>query len=415
MPNPTKIDLITIGDELLMGIRENKHLFWIGEELSRYGLDIQRNLVVRDSADEIRRHFSDSWLHSDIVITTGGLGPTCDDLTRETIAQALALELEFVPEIKATITERFKQSGRPFTSNNLKQCYRPRGAETLSNPCGTAPGIYLQKQDKILIMLPGPATELEPMWHNEVLPHLQSRGLLDNRSSYLQIRTSGIGESTVEATLQPIFAQNPDLSIAFCAHQNIVDLRLSSSTLSPSQIQAIGEECRQVLGIHFLSYGHSSLAEVVLHQLRALNQTLSLAESCTGGLLSDTLTNVPRASEVFAGGVVCYSDAAKIKTLGVSQKLLEQHGAVSAETAQALAKGAAERFATDYALSITGFAGPSGGDHLPAGTVYIGCHSPTGTLSRQDTYRGDRLAVKARAVTTALDWLRRELNSDYKF
>lgn len=405
------IDLITLGDELLLGIRQNAHLLWIGDQLARHGLVLRRNLVLPDDPAVIQHDFGKSWNTANIVITTGGLGPTGDDVTREAVAEALGLELVFDTSIETAIGERFAQLGQTITENSLKQCYKPEGAEILPNPHGTAPGLYLEHKGKVLIMLPGPASELRPIWRDAVIPRLRKAGVLAGQTPYLQLRTCGIGESLLETTLHPTLDNYPGLHIAYCAHQGLVDIRLSLSqnTRLPQQLYAAGEACRAQLGAHFVSYGAPSLASVVISRLKTLDRTLAVAESCTGGLLSHRLTEVPGASQVFAGGVICYSNQAKITMLDVPSALLERYGAVSTETAEALAQGAAQHFNTDYALSATGLAGPSSDADTPVGTVYIACFSPDSLRSHKLFHPAERSTVKAHAVTAALDELRREL------
>lgn len=405
------IEILTIGDELLLGLRTNRHLLWLGKQLAQYGLMIQRNFVIGDAPEVITETVAASWNRSDIVIITGGLGPTKDDLTREASAQALGLPLEFVPELRETITHQLAQRGAPFTDNNLQQCYKLKGAEILANPNGTALGLFLIQASKLLIMLPGPPAELQPMWSDEVIPRLRKINVLGNRTpSYLQFCTSGLGEALLATKLQPVFSQYEDLSITYCAHFHQIEIRLTSAKCSPEALRLIAEECRQRLGADFLGYGDCVLAEVVLCQLRDQKKTLALAESCTGGYLANDLTHISGASSVLAGGVVCYSDASKTDMLGVPVSMLTTHGAVSAETTVALAEGAARRFHADYALSTTGFAGPSGGDERhPIGTAYIGYHSPDGTTCSKHLFHGDRHIIKTKATHAALDGLRRQL------
>ncbi|WP_269539355.1 competence/damage-inducible protein A [Cerasicoccus fimbriatus] len=407
-----KVDLITLGDELLLGIRENGHLQFIGGELARHGLALRRNVSCRDTAEEIIHTFEEAWKTADIIITTGGLGPTSDDNTREVIAQCLGLKLEYQPEIEAAIQARFDRIGRVMCENNLKQCYIPTGAEIIPNPHGTAPGIYLQHKGKRLFMLPGPASELRPMFHEQVLPRICDDGFCSIEDAYLQIRTMGVGESALEIKLQPILERNPDVHIAYCAHQGMVDVRLSQETIpiDHAHLRAVADECREALGPDFVCFGHCHLAKSIFNFLRAHERTLAVAESCTGGLLANAFTDIPGASKVFAGGIVCYSNESKMELLGVPECLILQHGAVSAECAVAMAEGAAERLGTDYALSVTGYAGPCGGtEENPVGTVYIGYHSPLGTWCIRMVHPGERSAVKVRAVNRALDIMRRKL------
>ncbi len=406
------VEVINFGDELLVGIRENSHLTYLGAQLARFGLPIHRNRVITDEAAEIKRAFLDAWANSDIVITTGGLGPTADDMTRENIASALEAELVFDADIEAVIQSHFKILGREMADHHRKQCYRFVDGEVLHNERGTAPGLAYQRDGKILIMLPGPTHELTPIFEKQVIPMLQALGALSSEEAYLQLRTCGSGESTVEETMQPIVRAYPDLTVAYCVHYGIVDVRLSSRDrkIEMEQLKIIGHEARELLGEDFVCFGHCSLAKVVFHELRALDRSLAIAESCTGGLLCDAFTNMSGASKVFVGGVVCYSNDVKVSKVGVPESILEQHGAVSAECAIAMASGIAERLSSDYGLSVTGFAGPGGGNEKnPVGTIYLGYHSPVGVWCKTVRYTGGRLDVKARAVHAALDWMRRKL------
>ncbi len=416
MSSNPRVELLTLGDELLLGIRANSHLVHIGSELARHGLILRRNVCFQDDVDEIREFFKDSWDKSDIVITTGGLGPTVDDNTREIVAEVLGVKLVFVQEIEDAIRARFKRLGREMSKNNLKQCYLPEGAELLPNPYGTAPGIWMVKDGKYLAMLPGPSSELYPMLNEQVIPRLCAAGLCRQNDAYLQIRTMGVGESGLEERLRPIFDQHAGLGIAYCAHQGMVDVRLSRGKGSYTQtdIQNIAKACQEELGPDFVCYGDTPLPKVIFDHLRAEERTLAVAESCTGGLLANAFTDIPGASKVFAGGIVCYNNDAKMELLGVPEDILAQHGAVSAETAVAMATGAAERLSTDYGLSVTGFAGPSGGTpENPVGTIYIGYHAPCGTWCVRMKYPGERVTIKTRAVNRALDVMRRKL-SKYK-
>ena len=406
------VEVINFGDELLVGIRENSHLTYLGAQLARYGLPIHRNRVILDEASEIKRAFLDAWTHSDIVITTGGLGPTADDMTRENIAEALGAKLVFDAEIETLIQARFKVIGRQMAAHHLKQCYRFVDGEVLHNERGTAPGLAYRSDGKILIMLPGPTNELTCMFEKQAIPMLQTMGVLSDEDAYIQLRTCGSGESTVEETMQPIVKGYPDLTVAYCVHYGIVDVRLSSRDrcIDMEQLKVIAHEARVLLGEDFVCFGHCSLAGVIFHELRALDRTLAIAESCTGGLLCDAFTNLAGASKVFVGGVVCYSNDVKVSKVGVPESLIEQHGAVSPECAIAMASGIAERLSSDYGLSVTGFAGPDGGNEKnPVGTIHLGYHSPVGVWCKTVRYTGGRLDVKARAVHAALDWVRRKL------
>ena len=417
MSQPHTVEIINLGDELLVGIRENSHLQYLGQQLAEYGLSVTRAQVIADDLIVIQEAFTAAWASADVVITTGGLGPTSDDLTREAIATALEIELVYDASIESVIRARFAALGRTMAEHHRKQCYCFKNGLVLPNDQGTAPGLIYQADGKMLIMLPGPTHELRPMFERQVLPILQLEGHLSDEPAYLQLRTCGAGESTIEAKLQSLLNTHRDLSIAYCVHYGIVDVRLSSrdGTLKISELKEIGHAARQQLGEDFVCFGDCSLAAVVYHELRALDRTLAVAESCTGGLLGDAFTNVPGASKAFLGGVICYSNDVKVTLLGVPDSLLEQHGAVSAECAIAMATGSAERLSADYGLSITGFAGPEGGNKdNPLGTIHIGYHSPVGVWCKTVRYTGGRLDVKARAVHAALDWMRRKIRK-YKF
>lgn len=413
MSSNIRIETITLGDELLLGIRENSHLTYLGSHLAHHGIEPAVNLVIRDKPEDIKSFFHDSWRRSDVVITTGGLGPTNDDLTRESIAEVLGEELVYDAEIENAIRSRFKQLERPMPEINLRQCYRPKHAEIMLNPYGTAPGIFLQKQGKILVMLPGPSREMHPMFEEQVIPRLQNAGILPEIDCYLQIRTAGIGESALAEKVEPFFQKKKGLVVGYCAHAGLVDIRLSSldsDVLSEKDLHDIGDQCREIIGEDFVCFGDRSLAEVIYRELLSRNQTLAVAESCTGGLLSSSFTEIAGISQVFHGGAVCYHNDAKVQVIEVPEIMIEQHGTVSEEIAIAMATGACEKFGTDYGLSITGFAGPTGGTQiLPVGSIFLGYSSPLGVWAKKINLRGDRASNRRRATSSALDWMRRKL------
>jgi nicotinamide-nucleotide amidase len=317
--------------------------------------------------------------------------------------------------IEQAITDRFASFGRKMTPNNLKQAYKFERGEVLPNANGTAPGLWVEQDGKVLCMLPGPPNELQPIFIEQVLPRLAKLGLLLDREAYVQLRTAGIGESALETRLQPIFDRHGDaLSVAFCAHQGQVDCRVSSPSgkLSLAQLEGIAAECAQLLGEDFVTYGHDSVAKVCADLLRAQEKRLAVAETATGGLVAQAFTAVSGACKFFAGGVVCCSNDAKMQLLDVPECLLLQHGAVSDEAAVAMATGAAETLGADYALAVTGFAGAGAQDCAgsnPVGTIFIALHAPHGVWSKKVSWPGPRQTVKVRAVNAALDWLRREL------
>ncbi len=412
-PAGASIELITLGDELLLGLTPNGHLTFIGHEIARRGGRLARHLTITDEAGAIAAQFRESWTRAQVVITTGGLGPTCDDRTREEVAKVLGQELVFDPAIEAVIRERFRFFARQMTDNNLKQAYRFRDGEVLPNANGTAPGLWYETEGKVLVMLPGPPHELEPMFIEQVMPRLAARGLLAEGEAYVQIRTAGIGESALEMKLQPIFdAHAGEIDVAFCAHQGQVDCRLSAARpgVTREQLQAVAAESAAALGEDFMGFGHDSLAKICADLLRSQDATLAVAETATGGMLASSFTDLAGATKFFAGGSVCYSNESKMQLLDVPEEILMQHGAVSAENAIAMAAGAAEKLGAHYGLAITGFAGPCGGtSENPVGTMYVALYTQEGVWSKRLRYPGPRQAVKRRAVNFALDWLRREL------
>ncbi|MBA3848461.1 MAG: damage-inducible protein CinA [Opitutus sp.] len=409
-----RYELITLGDELLLGLTANSHLAWIGAQLGRRGVLLGRNVTITDEAPAIAAQFRESWARADVVITTGGLGPTCDDRTREVVAEILGQELVFDPEIMRAIEERFAKFNRPCTPNNRRQAFKFSRGEVLPNPNGTAPGLWAEQDGKVLVMLPGPPNELQPMFTDQVLPRLAQLGLVSDQEGYLQLRTAGVGESMLETRFQPVFARYPGLGVAYCAHQWQVDCRISSpdGRHPRATLQQIAAECAALLGDDFVCFGQDNLAKVAADLLRNSGRTLAVAESCTGGLLANSFTDICGASKFFMGGIVSYSNDSKTLLLDCPECLLSQHGAVSAECAVAMASGVAERLSADYGLAITGYAGPAAGhccDDSAVGTIYIGLHSPLGDWSKKLVCPGARHPVKLRAVTAAIDWLRREV------
>lgn len=402
--------VINIGNELLDGLRENGHLLWLGEQLARRGLPVTRSVVLRDDAAEISEEIKKSWGEYDLIVTTGGLGPTSDDQTRASIAKVLGLKLQRVESAVKNLETLFAKIGRKVSPADLSQCTVFEGGESLSNPHGTAPGIFYCDTRTTLVMLPGPILELHPMYENEVIPRLCSIGCACDGEAYVQVRTFGIGAVPLEQIVRPLIIEG--MALTFGTHTGIVDARITSGTSGAcsKKLCEVAKSIRDAVGDDFVCTGHSCLATIVVEQLRSMEKTIALAESCTGGLLADSFTDIPGASKVFAGSAVCYSNDAKINILGISECLLAQHGAVSAECAEAMAVAATEKFGTDYALSVTGFAGPTGGtDENPVGTVFIGYATPTGVWSKKVFMHGDRAQVKLRAVNTALDWMRRHI------
>ncbi|MDQ8184729.1 competence/damage-inducible protein A [Pelagicoccus sp. SDUM812002] len=412
MPSKPKIILLTLGEELLLGLTPNGHLTFIGDQLRQVGTPLHSNITISDSPEDIESYFEEYWKRADVLITTGGLGPTVDDRTKEVIGKCLGEKLVFDPTVMQAIEDRFKMLGLQLNENNRKQAYHFENAEVLHNPNGTAPGLWLEKDGKILAMLPGPPHELQPMFKDQVLTRLQAKGLVQDSENYIQIRTTGIGESNLETMLQDIADREEGLELAYCAHPGMVDFRMSfPNQINPyDRLTELAEECRQMLGEAFLTIGNDSLVDIVSKILRRKKLKLATVESCTGGYIANEITNIPGSSEYFVGGLATYSSGAKEDLISVPTELIQQHSAVSEEVAIAMAIGVAERLESDYAISVTGYIGPGGGTEKdPVGTVYIGIHSPSGTHAQRFSFRGPRVAQKHRAFNAAMDMLRREI------
>jgi nicotinamide-nucleotide amidase len=406
-----KTEVLCLGDELLLGLRTNEHLRFLGAQLGAHGLRVAAAHEVSDRREDIARAFAQAWERADLVITTGGLGPTLDDRTRESIAEVLGVDLVPDATVEAELRAFFSRRGYQPSGNNLRQCLLLEGAEALPNPNGTAPGQWFEREGKVLVMLPGPPRELQPMFLDSVLPRLARCGWAIKEERVIAFRTSGVGESGLAEQIEELLGDDlGEIELAYCAHEGFVDVRLhpGHDGVSGAFIEALAKRCEAALGADFVGYGEPDPACLILRHLRCLGQKLAVAESCTGGLLASRFTDVPGSSKVFLGGVVCYRNEAKEALLDIPPCLLRQHGAVSPEVSVAMATGAAERFGADYALSITGYAGPEGGNE-PAGTIYLGYVSPVGVWSRKLVSSGSRLAVKTRAVNGALDFMRRKL------
>ncbi len=412
MAKVRRVEVLFLGDELLLGLRANDHLLFLGRHLAAHGLPISVSHEVPDVPEEIIRAVESAWKRADLLITTGGLGPTADDRTRESLAQAIGCRLVHDSRVEAGLHAFFARRGQTPTNNNFRQCSLLEDAIILENLNGTAPGQWLEKDGKVLVMLPGPPRELRPMFFEEVLPRLQALGWTRESKADVQLRSSGIGESLlaerVESALHPFAAE---INIAFSAHEGFVDLRLSPlhPQVTASRMKEAAEICEKLLGKDFVGYGEVDVPSLILKHLRSLGQTLAVAESCTGGLLSSRFTDIPGASKVFLGGITCYRNEVKEHLLDIPSSLIEQHTAVSPEVSVAMATGVADMMGADYALSITGYAGPEGGSE-PAGTLYLGYVSPLGVWSRKLVCTGTRTTIKERGVNGALDFMRRKLN-----
>ena len=406
-----RVEVINTGTELLLGHVLNTHLRFLAEALFPLGLRIGRQVTVPDGP-VIREALIEAAARAEVVLVTGGLGPTTDDITRDVVADWLGLELEHDAGIMRAIGERFARRGLEMSARVRLQAQRPRGATVLTNEHGTAPGLYLPPTDRSphLFLLPGPPRELQPMFTESVLPILQK--VLPPRPEVAMrtYRTAGMGESAVEELVgAPLLALG--LEVGYCARPGEVDLRL----IGGAELLARAEEIVAAkLGAQLVSRDQRALEKVVVDLLTARGETLAVAESCTGGLLAHRVTNVPGASAVFMQGFVTYANKAKTRALGVDAALLRAHGTVSREVAAAMAEGARASAGVDHALATTGIAGPGGGSEAkPVGTVFIALATKLGpTISEQHHFPTERETFKDLAAQTALDLLRRRLRLD---
>lgn len=405
-------EVINTGSELLLGLVTNTHLGYLAGELAPFGITIARQVCVPDGPP-IGEALDGALDRVDIVFTTGGLGPTSDDITRETAAELLGLPLAHDERILSAIRERFTRRGLPMAERVARQAMVPAGAEALPNPHGTAPGLYFPpavlgtRRARHVFLLPGPPRELRPMMSDCVLPKLRTilpSASLRERRIY---RLTGIGESQVEALIGRQIEARGDIEVGYCARPSEVDFRLIGQPATLAQIDPL---VRRVVGEWIYSCGEP-LEHAVVQMMRQRKSTLATAESCTGGSLANRVTDVPSASEIFLSGYITYANDAKANTLGVPPEMLSAHGAVSEPVAGAMAEGALRKSAAAFALSTTGIAGPGGGsDTKPAGTVFIGLAAEGHpTVVRRCYFPLERTTFKHMTTSAALDLLRRHL------
>jgi len=404
--------LINTGTELLLGDVQDAHLMFIAREIFPLGLRIEERRTVPDT-DAIGRSLAELFPGYEMLFVTGGLGPTSDDITRETVADLLGLELRRHPELLESLRQRLRLRGVKWAAGIARQADVPSGAQVLPNENGSAPGFYLKAKinprisSPHLFVLPGPPRELQPMFRKYVIPILRS--LAPSSANEQRIyKIAGMGESTVEEAIGEKVLAIPGIELGYCARPGEVDVRIIAK---PEAIQQADAFIRSALGLSIFSATDETLEEVVVRLLTKRNQTLATAESCTGGLIANRITNVPGASSVFIAGYVCYANQAKIDMLDVDPKLVERHGAVSESVARALAEHARARARCDYALATTGVAGPTGGSpQKPVGTVYVALASAgLETIVKGFFFPTDRETFKQLAAQSALDLLRRKI------
>jgi nicotinamide-nucleotide amidase len=415
------VELINTGSELMLGRVLNTHQQWLCRQLADMGWVVTRQVAIADTVGDIEQAVREGLARADLVIATGGLGPTSDDITRDVIARMFGKKLRQDPAVLAQIRHFFEIRNRPMPEGTHVEALVPEGAVVLPNAFGTAPGLALEARPNPfreggkpswLIMLPGPPRELRPMFTDSVVPLLR-RVLPPALFVCRTLRTTGLGESTVEEKVAgPLHAEvEAGLELGYCARPGQVDVRLAARGAEAADLVRRAEETvREKVGSHVYGLDDADLESVIIRLLTERKATLALAESCTGGCIAHRLTNVPGASAVLLAGLVTYSNQAKQRFLGVRAETLAQYGAVSEPVARQMAEGALKETGADYALSVTGIAGPGGGTPAkPVGTVFIGLAGPFETLVVHNLNPWERETFKQVAAQQAMELLRRKI------
>jgi nicotinamide-nucleotide amidase len=411
------VEIIATGSELLAGKSTNTNAVYLSSELSRRGYSVVRHQTLGDEKQSMLQALNRGLKESDLLITTGGLGPTLDDITRDVLSEATGIKLHHEKEVEDQIRERFRTVGKEMPELNLCQAQVPEKGGWFPNPHGTAPGVWFDLGSRLAVALPGPPRELKPMFQDHLLPLLRERFQTTRKLLSRSLRVIAFGESNTEELIRPIVQQAPELTYSILASPGVVTVTLSRwvdlKTGHDEKLNEVFQQVREKLGNKVLSAEGRSLEESVGDLFRQKEKTLATAESCTGGLIAESLTRIPGSSDYFAGGFVTYSNEMKMQWLGVDAGLIEHHGAVSDEVARAMAQGARGRCEVDYAIGVTGIAGPGGGtEEKPVGLVYIAVSGPDGVNSERYRFFGDRDAVRERSRVAALNMVRLMLEEE---
>jgi len=406
-------EIIAVGSELLTPQHADTNSLFLTEKLNSLGILVRFKTIVGDSREDLAAVVRAALARSPLTIVTGGLGPTEDDLTREVVAEVLAMPLGEVPEIRQHIEQRFVRMGRSMAANNLRQAQVPEGADWLENRNGTAPGIWIERDGRIVVLLPGPPRELEPLFENSCVPRL-ARHTSGECIRTCVYKVVGLPESEVDQRIAPIFREYRNPSTTILASPGSIEVHLSARAATDKEARALlselGDKIEIALGDHIYSTKGESLEEIVGMYLVMRQKTVAVAESCTGGLLAERLTRISGSSSYFLGGAVCYSNELKTRLAGVPPELLEAHGAVSQPVARALAEGMRARTGAALGVGITGIAGPTGGSaEKPVGLVFISLSDEQGTQVREFRFPGPRDRVRLWASQMALEMIRRRI------
>ena len=408
-----RAEIISVGTEILLGDIVNTNTQFLAKELASIGIEVYRQEVVGDNQDRLLGILEEALNRSDMVITTGGLGPTNDDLTKDTACKFFNMDLELHQESLKALEEYFFKMGRKITESNYKQVYFPKEAIVLPNPNGTAPGAILEKNNKYIVILPGPPREMKPMYLNHVKPYLIKKG--DGIIESKVVRVLGIGESMAAEKLKKFIENGVNPTVAPYAKEEDVIFRITAKAESQKEalklIEPVKNQIEEILGQDVYGEGEETTIEMVVGDLLIKNNLkISTAESCTGGMIASRLVSVPGISDVFLEGAVTYAYEAKVRTLNVKEETLKKYGAVSEETAREMAEGMAKRTGSDIAVVTTGIAGPGGGtEEKPVGLVYIGLYYKDEVYVYKNVFNGNRQKVRTKATVTALDMVRRKI------
>lgn len=403
-------EIISVGTEIILGSTLNTNTYYITKKLSAIGIDVLYHTSVIDDSNLLKEVINTGMKRADLLIFTGGLGPTADDITKEVVCETLGLDLVLDNSMEYDIKNYFHKMNRPMTSNNIKQAYIPEGGSILRNEIGTAPGIYIEHKDKILILLPGPPKEMKLMFDKYTMPLIKQ----DNVIKIKTINTIGIGESALESMLEDIIVHHQNPSIATYAKDGKVDIKIVGKGRDEEKVdellQRAIEKIDEKISGYIYSYQDESIEEVVYRKLKDMNMKIAFCESCTGGLIVSRFTEVPGVSQVLDRGIVTYSNKAKIEELGVKQETLNKYGAVSEQVAIEMASGLLNKTGVDIALSTTGIAGPSVETNMkPVGLVYIGIATKDDVFVIESVFSGNRTSIQNRATLKAFDELRKIL------
>lgn len=411
-----RAEIIFTGTELLLGQVLNTHAQCLGQELAALGVEIVRHTTVGDDWEGLTSALREALRRADLVITTGGLGPTSDDLTLAAVADVLGLPLVLNETVLSWIKEYFARRGQAVPENLTRQAYFPEGAIVLPNAAGTAPGCIVEKEGKIIVSLPGPPRELTPMFEDHVVPFLSKRLARGGVLNFRVVRVTGIAEYAVQDLLRDLEGKEK-VQLGYIAKPGEVHVRIAAVGRDAAEAQQLVsgmlKEVRARLGDYIFAYDEESIEEVAGKLLAAKGYTIAVAESCTAGMVAARLTDVPGSSAYFMGGIVAYDNKVKEKILGVQTEILRDKGAVSPETAAAMAEGVRRLLCTDTGIGITGIAGPTGGTpEKPVGLVYIAVAVPGQTVVKKYNFPGRRFAVRQGAANAALKMLRDLLEND---